>query len=404
VTTTVEWRILSFEQAFHDVTAGNHRVDQSDYLDSGILRVVDQGQAQIAGYVNDIGLACRAQLPCLVFGDHTKIVKYVDYPFAIGAQGVRVLLPAPELDIRFAFYALQRVRFPADTGYTRHSRFLKRSRIAFPPLAEQRRIAALLDKADEVSRKRQESLRTLDEFLRSAFLEMFGGPVAHPQDRMTGSEWRQVTMEDLVAPVENACAGGPFGSDLTTSDYVTVPGIPVIRGNNVTVEGAFRDEGFVFVSEAKAAALKRNLALPGDVVVTQRGTLGQIARIPRAPRFPRYLISQSQMKLTVNEEVVEPEYLVHYFLSPRAKADLASRTLATGVPHINLSILRAFPVVLPPLALQHRFAALLAQHVATRRRMETATFAASTLFDSLAYQTFGGPAAAALSGAARRTG
>ncbi|MGH7285705.1 MAG: restriction endonuclease subunit S [Polyangiaceae bacterium] len=152
----------------------------------------------------------------------------------------------------------------------------------------------------------------------------------------------------LGAPIKHACVGGPFGSELTRKDYCD-SGVPVIRGANLNEEAGFVDDGFVFVSSEKANSLRQNLATRGDVIFTQRGTIGQVAVIPAYARHETYLISQSQMKLTPDPRRVEARYIVHFFRSPTALRFLERNTLATGVPHINLSILRRVPVPLPPL-------------------------------------------------------
>lgn len=263
-------------------------------------------------------------------------------------------------------------------------------KLSVPPLAEQQQIAAVLDKADAIRWKRRESVRLLDAFLRSAFLDMFGDPVKHPSMRNLEPEWRIATLDSIKTDDEHACAGGPFGSSLTRADYVPDPGVPVIRGGNLVADlGIFRDEEFVFVSEQKADQLRRNLAAPGDVIFTQRGTLGQVAQIPLSAHYPRYVVSQSQMKLTVNEEIADPTYVVHYFLSPRGRLDLAARSLATGVPHINLSILRKFPIALPPLPLQKRFASLALMKADMAKGLEVSQGEAERLFSSLAERAFG---------------
>src|SRR3954453_15545103 len=109
------------------------------------------------------------------------------------------------------------------------------------------------------------------------------------------SAWSTVTIGELAAPLRNACVGGPFGSDLTQRDYVDAPGVPVIRGTNLSGTRGFTDDGFVYVSPEKAIDLSANIARPGDVVFTQRGTIGQVAEIPSSARFREYVISQSQM-------------------------------------------------------------------------------------------------------------
>lgn len=270
------------------------------------------------------------------------------------------------------------------------ARLVRDLRIPLPEIGEQRRIAAMLGSADSVRRKREQSLRLLDDLPRSVFLEMFGDPIRRATLRDIQPGWKVATVELVAARTGNACVGGPFGSSLTRADYVDQPGVPVIRGSNLVADrGAFRDEGFVFVSDEKAEKLTRNIALPGDIVFTQRGTVGQVARIPLTARYPRYVISQSQMKVTLDEDVIDPTYFVHYFLSPHARLDLASRILATGVPHINLSIMKALPVVLPPLALQRRFAFLTTRYAACRDNIESARGDAARLLSAIANWAFG---------------
>src|SRR2546430_155846 len=103
-------------------------------------------------------------------------------------------------------------------------------------------------------------------------------------------KWRTLPLDSARAQVPYAFVGGPFGSNLTTRDYVD-EGIPVIRGNNLPDDSTFRDDDFVFVSEKKADDLRSNTAYPGDLIFTQRGTLGQVGLIPREARFQRYIIS-----------------------------------------------------------------------------------------------------------------
>src|SRR5258708_38491854 len=120
--------------------------------------------------------------------------------------------------------------------------------------------------------------------------------------------WPHVKVGSLKAETRNALVGGPFGSELTTRDYVE-EGVPVIRGANLPDDQPFKDDDFVFVSEEKADKLIGNNAHPGDVIFTQRGTLGQVALIPSEAGFPRYLVSQSQMKLTVNPAKADARFV-----------------------------------------------------------------------------------------------
>ena len=172
--------------------------------------------------------------------------------------------------------------------------------------------------------------------------------------------WQTVTIEKIKADVPYACVGGPFGSELTTRDYVE-EGVPVIRGSNLPMDRSFVDDNFVFVSEQKANALTSNIAHPGDVIFTQRGTLGQVGLIPEDATFDRYVVSQSQMKLTVDKAKASPLFVYYYFRQPAVAAMIKGRAITSGVPHINLGILKNFELVMPPVQDQLRIATFLAE-------------------------------------------
>jgi len=173
--------------------------------------------------------------------------------------------------------------------------------------------------------------------------------------------WRTMSLDAVKASLPYAFVGGPFGSNLTTRDYVD-EGVPVIRGNNLPTDAAFRDDDFVFVSEKKADDLRSNTAFPGDLVFTQRGTLGQVGLIPHEARFQRYVISQSQMKLTVDPAVADARFVYYFFRVPATVQKVINHGLASGVPHINLGILKEFKITLPEIDYQQRIADILSAY------------------------------------------
>jgi len=173
--------------------------------------------------------------------------------------------------------------------------------------------------------------------------------------------WQTVKLDDLKAEIPNAIVGGPFGSNLTTRDYVN-DGVPVIRGANLSNGAMFSEHEFVFVSEEKANELAANTARKGDLVFTQRGTLGQVGLIPVTASYDRYIVSQSQMKLTVDLAKVDPRFIYFFFRHPQTVQSIKNRAITSGVPHINLGILREFPVPRPPLSVQNRIANILSAY------------------------------------------
>lgn len=145
----------------------------------------------------------------------------------------------------------------------------------------------------------------------------------------------------------NACViGGPFGSKLTQKDYRD-HGIPVIRGTNMQ-GGRFIDGEFAYVSEDKwSRDFKTNTARRGDIMITQRGTLGQVSTIPLDFKYDKLVVSQSQMAVRVNPGKADPAFVYYYLKSPKFNDYIASVTIQTGVPHINMGILRNAPVAWP---------------------------------------------------------
>jgi len=169
------------------------------------------------------------------------------------------------------------------------------------------------------------------------------------------NDWLDVTVGDIAARSRNALVGGPFGSNLVSQDYV-VAGVPVIRGQNMGERWLSGE--FAFVSDDKATSLSANLASPYDVIFTQRGTLGQVSVVPNEP-YSKYVVSQSQLKLTVNYELADPMYVYYNFSSAEQKNYIMQNAVQAGVPHTNLGLLRTTPIRLPPLKEQRGIASIL---------------------------------------------
>lgn len=132
-----------------------------------------------------------------------------------------------------------------------------------------------------------------------------------------------------IAELLSEISMGPFGSNIKKECFVD-SGIPVLNGSNLT-DVAMNDDAFRYVTKEKADSLGRANAQRGDVVVTHRGTLGQISFIPKDSMYDRYVISQSQFRFRCNEKVI-PEYLVYYFHTRKGQHDLLSNASQVGVP------------------------------------------------------------------------
>lgn len=182
------------------------------------------------------------------------------------------------------------------------------------------------------------------------------------KDKLSSATWPNVSIAEIAAPIGKAIVSGPFGSNIGSRFFVD-DGVPVIRGNNLTLgRKKFVDDGFVFITEEKAHELRNCEALPGDIVFTAAGTLGQVGLIPRHPRFPRYIISNKQLRVRFDRARAAPDYLYYWFSAPAMREHIANQNRGSSVPLITLGTLRGLEVTLPPLPIQRRIASILSAY------------------------------------------
>ena len=155
------WLPITFENH----TDSKKKVQQKTYLEDGRVSVVDQGQALIGGYTDDESMLYSGELPVVIFGDHTRCIKYIDFPFAQGADGIKVLKPKAFYSPKAFYYSLQAVDIP-NMGYRRHFPLFDQYAMPVPPLAEQQRIVerieSLFAKLDEAKEKVQSVLDSFE--------------------------------------------------------------------------------------------------------------------------------------------------------------------------------------------------------------------------------------------------
>jgi type I restriction enzyme S subunit len=202
---------------------------------------------------------------------------------------------------------------------------------------------------------------------------------------MASGDWALRKIDELKASSDNAIAIGPFGSRMKAELYMST-GVPVIRGNNISDTRALVGD-FVFVSKETADQLKSSNVFAGDLVFPHRGAIGEVGIVPR-DGTPRYLLSTSLMKLTCNEEVVDPVFLFYFFRSPTGRHELLKNTSTVGTPGIAtpLTSLKSIEVTLPLFEEQRAIAHILGtldDKIELNRRMnETLEAMSRAIFQS----------------------
>ncbi|MEN6509967.1 MAG: restriction endonuclease subunit S [Smithella sp.] len=255
-------KMINFRNAVVDATGGQYKVLKRDYLSEGRIPVIDQGQAFIAGYANNDDAIFTGKLPVVLFGDHTLALKYVDFPFALGADGVKVLSINNALEPKYVYYYWQSCAIQS-RGYSRHFKYLRDVQIPLIPISEQRRIVEILDQADALRKKRSVADAKAARILPALFYKMFGDPATNPKG------WPVAPIGEMVTPIERR---DPSDQPEKTFTYIDIAGVD---GQLGVISGAKTMIGEVAPSRA------RQIVKTNDVIIsTVRPYLRATALVP----------------------------------------------------------------------------------------------------------------------------
>lgn len=366
------WPMVPFSRALTDATGGQTKIQKRDYLSTGLLPVIDQGQAIIGGYTNEIEAQANVSLPVILFGDHTRAFKFVTSPFAIGADGVKVLVPCEGFDAEYLYHFLQSFDLPSH-GYSRHFKFLKEISIPLPPLADQRRIVDLLNHAAGIRRLRQQALKTARALIPALFVKMFGDPARNEKG------WEMRPLEGLVSFVSG---GTPSKSreDLWLGD---LPWVSPKDMKRVEISNAIDH-----VNKSVLTETSLKLIPAGSLLIVVRGMI-LVHTVPVAITLVPVTINQD-MKALVLGPGIDEHYLL-WSLRVRHPHLLAKvETAAHGTKKLETERLKNLEIPVPPLALQQIFATRVADLNALITQQERHLAQAEALLQSLMARFFGG--------------
>ena len=162
-----------FGKVLKDCTKLGKKIPVSQYLSNGKYPVIDQGKNKISGFRNEIDGVFDG-VPAIIFGDHTRIVKYINKPFFIGADGVKILcVKDKNVNSKYLYYQLLNSNIP-DTGYNRHFKWVKELEFKLPEQKEQKKVVECLDAVTNLIEKRKQQLTKFNLLVKSQFIEMFG--------------------------------------------------------------------------------------------------------------------------------------------------------------------------------------------------------------------------------------
>jgi type I restriction enzyme S subunit len=290
------------------------------------------------------------------------------------------------LDSKFLYYALKKTKFvggnQAVMGITLNSKSLAELRIPFPPLDDQIRIAAVLTRAEKLIAKRKESIKALDELLKSTFLEMFG-----PTNKDFLS-WPITEMRELAANHKGAMRTGPFGSNLLHSEFTKTGDVAVLGIDNA-VQNKFAWDEERFITKEKYTELSSYRIFPGDVIITIMGTIGRSAVIPND--IPLAINTKHLAAITFDKQKANPKFIAYSFhSSPFIKNQLASKNRGAIMNGLNLGLIKETKLRKPPIEIQNQFASILDKVESLKSRYTQSLTALENLYGSLSQRAFKG--------------
>ena len=332
-------RIEKFTILYRDVTKEGTKIPQEKYCLTGQFPIVDQGQRVIAGWWND-DAGIFKNVPAIIFGDHTRAIKYMEQPFFIGADGVKILRPTNIKDNpKYLYYALQAAKIP-NLGYSRHFKVVKELQICIYSRDEQNEIVRVLEKIDYLIEQRHAETTYLDQLVKSRFIELFGDyDLTHPQE-----SW--VTIKEI---------GTVVGGATPKTDHDEYWGGSYRWITPAELDG---DSGYIYDSVrklTKAGVESCSLQeMPvGTVILSSRAPIGKVAIAGNT-----FYCNQG-FKNIICKEGITPRYLYTVLLLNVEYLNSLGR--GATFKEISKGIVESIRIPVPSMELQQQFAAFVEQ-------------------------------------------
>ena len=330
---------MTFNDIFIDSTKKGRKILKENYNSKGKIPIIDQGKNQISGF-SDEKMGIYKEIPVIIFGDHTRIIKYVDYPFLLGADGVKILsIKTNKFIAKYLYYALLNYYIP-DTGYNRHFKWLKNFTLNVNSIDEQKRIVIILDKIVTMIDKKKKQINLLEKLVNSRFIEIFGDPIKNEKG------WDKIFIEEIASLVSRG----------KTPKYVEKSKIEVINQACIYWE-KIKFENIKYHEDKKDILILQDQ----DILInsTGTGTLGRVnIFIKNEEKDIIYTIDTHITLLRLKQWKSNSIYLKNYFRIPIIQKYLINKCVNGSTNQIELSKekFNNFRVLLPPLSLQNEFA------------------------------------------------
>lgn len=358
------WVWVRLLSTFVNKTDSKKKIQQKFYLKTGDYAIVDQGQNLIGGYTNDASLQYDGELPVVVFGDHTRCVKYVDFKFVQGADGVKVLLPFKSFDSKFFYYAIMNLNIP-NMGYRRHFPLFDKLTLPLPPLSEQQRI---VERIEELFAKLEEAKERLQEVADSFAVRK--AAILHKA--FTGELTKQWRLENGVSDesweekkLGEICKIGSGGTPSRKHAEYYNGNIPWIKTGELAWNVITEAEEYITEEAVLNSSAKMHCA--GSVLVAMYGqglTRGKAAILGINATTNQAVCSLKPLELLMSE------FLFYYFM--KNYWQFREEAVGGNQPNYSAKMISSWIISLPTLPEQHEIVRLIDDLLARERSAQQA--------------------------------
>ncbi|WP_022952138.1 restriction endonuclease subunit S [Leucothrix mucor] len=386
----IGWESLKCGETFEQISTTKLKVKTKDTMVEGLFPVIDQGLNFIAGYVNDEEKVIEINTPVCIFGDHTRIIKWVDFSFVPGADGTKVLNPKAYLAPKFFYYQLCSLNI-LDKGYARHFKFLKEADILLPPLSEQVRIAnkldSLLAKVDKAQARLEKIPVQLKRFRQSVLAAATSGELTREWRGTEETGWSSVSFLTLV----NKIRSGSGGKALDEVSETKILRSSAVR--DMTID--FTDHRYLKGDDLLKSA---NTLANGDLLFTRlSGSTEYVGNCACVVGLEETEVFQYPDRLFC-AKLKEPEYAsyLELFFSSRKFKRYIIESIKSSAGHqrITLGVIKEANVDLPPIEEQQeivrRVESLFALADSVEKQYQTSKARVDRLTQSIIAKAFRG--------------
>ena len=363
-----------FSEILEDCSSKGTKLKTDDYSAEGKYAIVDQGQQIIAGYT-DQEEGVYSDVPAIIFGDHTRVVKYIDVPFFLGADGTKLLKAKNTgANYKYLYYALKAAHIP-NTGYNRHFKWVKELQFNYPSDEEQIKIVDQLDRLQLLIDKRNEQLNQLDTLIKARFVEMFGDTVNNTKG------WNEERLDEYIEFLTSGSRG--WSQYFTNEENEVFITIKNVKNNHIELDNS------QYIKPPQNKEAERTKVRAGDLLISITADLGRTGVVDNVIAEKGAYINQHLSLVRLKQGNLLPLYLSHFLESDGGKRQFDSKNQTGVKAGLNFDAIKSLKVLVPPIELQNQFTDFVQATDKLKVEVQKSLDELQTLFDSLMQQYFG---------------